>query len=59
MPAFAPARPGEMNVPGRFAGALPCVVSALQKRTTADEFAKNLPDYATNQPEIKNERKSI
>jgi hypothetical protein len=59
MLAFAPARPGEMDVPGRFADALPGVVSALQTRTTADEVAKNPPDYAANQPKIKKERKSI
>jgi transglutaminase-like putative cysteine protease len=51
--AFAPARPGEMDVPGRFADALPEVISALQKWTTADEVAKHLPDYAANQPKIK------
>jgi transglutaminase-like putative cysteine protease len=43
--AFSPARPGEMDIPGRFADALPCVVSALQKLPTADEVARNLPDY--------------
>lgn len=45
MLAFTPARPGEMDVPGRFADALPCVVSALQKWPTANEVARNLPDY--------------
>src|SRR6266404_1557654 len=43
--AFALARQGEMDVSGRFADALPGVVSALQKWTTADEVARNLPDY--------------
>ena len=43
--ASALARQGEMDVSGRFADALPGVVSALQKWTTADEVARNLPDY--------------
>jgi len=42
--AFTPRLPGEMDLPGRFPDALPCVVSALQKWPTADEVAMNLPD---------------
>jgi hypothetical protein len=57
MLAFAPARPDEMDVPGRFADALPGVVSTPRKRTTADEAAKNLPDYVTNQPKMKSNQK--
>ncbi len=51
--AFTPARPGEMDIPGRFADALPSVVSVLQNWTTADEVARHLPDYVTNQPKMK------
>jgi transglutaminase-like putative cysteine protease len=43
--AFSLTQPGEMDVPGRFADALPAVVSTLQKWPTADEIAANLPDY--------------
>jgi transglutaminase-like putative cysteine protease len=43
--AFGTTRPGEMDVPGRFADALPCVVSTLQAWRTADEVAAHLPDY--------------
>lgn len=44
--AFTPSRPGEMDIPGRFADALPCVVSTLQKFSTANDVVRNLPDYA-------------
>ena len=44
--AFTPMRPGEMDVPGRFADALPCVVSTLRRWSSAEEVARNLPDYA-------------
>jgi transglutaminase-like putative cysteine protease len=42
--AFQPRRPGEGDVPGRFADALPCVISALQRWDTADALARHLPD---------------
>lgn len=43
--AFTPVRPGEMDIEGRFSDALPCVVSALQRWSSADELALHLPDY--------------
>lgn len=43
--AFTPNLPGEMDVPGHFADALPCVVTALRRWPTAEEVAMNLPDY--------------
>lgn len=48
--AFTPTRPGEMDVPGRFPDALPSVISTLQKHSTADEVAMNLPDYVPTAP---------
>lgn len=44
--AFALRLPGELDVPGRFADALPDVVAVLKRYRTADDVAKNLPDYA-------------
>lgn len=44
--AFNPCQPGELDVPGRYAEALPSVVSVLQKYDTADEVVRNLPDFA-------------
>ena len=44
--AFTPSLPGELDIPGRFSDALPCVVSALQRWPTADDVAMNLPDYS-------------
>ena len=44
--AFMPSRPGESDVSGRFADALPCVVSTLERWPTAEEVAMHLPDYA-------------
>jgi transglutaminase-like putative cysteine protease len=43
--AFSPGLPGELDLPDRFADALPCVVAALRRWPTAQEVAKNLPDY--------------
>lgn len=43
--AFTPKLPGEVDLQGRFADALPCVVSALQQFATAGEVAANLPDW--------------
>lgn len=42
--AFTPKLPGESDIPGRFADALPCVVSALHRYRTAAEIALHLPD---------------
>ena len=44
--AFTPRLPGEMDIPTRFADALPNVVATLGRCRTADEVAANLPDYA-------------
>ena len=44
--AFTPRLPGELDIPGRFSDALPCVVTALHRWPTADDVARNLPDYA-------------
>ena len=44
--AFTPRLPGEADVPGRYADALPCVVTALRRWRTADEVARHLPDLA-------------
>ncbi len=44
--AFTPTLPGERDVAGRFADALPCVVATLRRWRTADEAARNLPDDA-------------
>jgi len=43
--AFTPRLPGEADIPGRFAEALPNVVAVLQHWKTADEVALNLPDH--------------
>lgn len=43
--AFTPRLPGEADIPGRFADALPNVVAVLQCWKTADEVARHLPDY--------------
>jgi transglutaminase-like putative cysteine protease len=43
--AFTPALPGEMDLPGRYSEALPCVISALQRWPTTEEVAMNLPDF--------------
>lgn len=45
---FTPKLPGEVDVPGRFSDALPCVVSTLRRWLTADEVSMNLPDYAAD-----------
>ena len=42
---YAPKLPGEMDVPGRFADAMACVVSTLRQWPTAAEVRANLPDY--------------
>ena len=44
--AFTPRLPGEVDIPTRFADALPDVVATLRRHRTADEVALNLPDYA-------------
>ena len=44
--AFTPRLPGEMDIPTRFADALPSVIATLRRCRTADEVAANLPDYA-------------
>jgi transglutaminase-like putative cysteine protease len=44
--AFELRLPGECDITGRFADALPCVVSALRRHRTADEVFQNLPDLA-------------
>jgi Transglutaminase-like superfamily len=44
--AFTPQLPGEMDIPTRFADALPEVIATLRRCRTADEVAANLPDYA-------------
>ena len=43
---YAPSLPGEMDVPGRLADAMACVVSTLRQFPTASEVRANLPDYA-------------
>jgi hypothetical protein len=42
--AYSPALPGERDLPGRYADALPRVVSVLQQYSSANEVASNLPD---------------
>ncbi len=42
--AFELCMPGEEDLPGLFADALDCVVSALNQCSTADEVRANLPD---------------
>jgi transglutaminase-like putative cysteine protease len=44
--AYTPRLAGEMDLAGRFADALPCVVSTLQRCRTAAEVSRNLPDQA-------------
>jgi transglutaminase-like putative cysteine protease len=43
---FTPKLSGEMDIPGRFADALTCVVATLRRWPTAAEVSENLPDYA-------------
>lgn len=43
--AFTPRLPGEADIPGRFADALPNVVAVLQRWETADDVARHLPDF--------------
>lgn len=43
--AYATNRPGEADVPGRFADAMACVVTTLRKYATATDVRANLPDY--------------
>jgi transglutaminase-like putative cysteine protease len=53
--AFTPALPGERDVDGRFADALPSVTAVLRKWPTAAQVAANLPDLdATHMPENEN-----
>jgi transglutaminase-like putative cysteine protease len=42
--AFAASAPGEADIPGRYADALPVVVTALKRFKTAAELLANLPD---------------
>ena len=44
--AFTPRLPGELDIPTRFADALPSVIATLRRCRTADEVAANLPDCA-------------
>jgi len=44
--AFTPRLPGELDIPTRFAEALPSVVATLRRYRNADEVAANLPDHA-------------
>ena len=43
--AFTPQSPGEMDIPTRYADALPNVVNILRSSRTASEVATHLPDY--------------
>lgn len=42
---FTPSRPGEKDIPGRFADALTCVIDTLRTWSTAAAVRANLPDY--------------
>lgn len=48
--AFHPVRPGEMDIPGRFADPLPEVLHVLRQWHTADEVLSHLPDYTSATP---------
>jgi transglutaminase-like putative cysteine protease len=43
---YTPKLPGELDLSQRFADAMGCVVSTLQRWSTADEVRANLPDCA-------------
>ena len=47
---YTPSLPGEANLPDRRPDALPCVISTLNRFSTAKEVRANLPDYIQNPP---------